>query len=268
MLRATMYVHIAHATRGRCVDRTSPVESGYVAAPELFGWSWRHKAAHAVGGQDMVFRKDRAGDSFQRQISALRQQLGSGEFDEIEEEAFVETPDGAEAAYVSARSYEAPSQYERERYSYQQPVTEIVETVSSNDPAAPAIPVVDGQTTVLSPNAAWKGEIVADGSMHILGKFEGDIRVRDDLFILDDANVEATVAAGTVTVSGRYNGTLNCNTRLEVLPTGRVRGEIYAPALVVHNGAIINGNVRMTQASNAEQPIPAAVHRRSHRGTA
>lgn len=216
----------------------------------------------------MVFRKDRGGDSFQRQISALRQQLGGAEFDEVEEEVIVDSPGGVEAAYVSARSYEQPSAYERERYSYEQPVTEIVPSAPSNDPIVPVLPSVDGQTTVISPNASWKGEIVAEGSMHILGKFEGDIRVRDDLFILDDASVEATVAAGTVTVSGKYNGTLNCNTRLEVLPSGRVRGEIYAPALVVHNGAIINGKVRMTQSSNAEQPIPAAVHRRTHRGTA
>ncbi len=169
---------------------------------------------------------------------------------------------------LHARTYEAPVEYERDRYSYEQPVTEIVDEVASNEPPMPVIPVVDGQTTVFSPNASWKGEIVAEGSMHILGEFEGDIRVRDELFILQDANVEATIAAGTVTVSGKYNGTLNCNTRLEVLPTGRVRGEIYAPALVVHNGAIINGKVKMTQSANSEQPIPAAVHRRSHRGTA
>ena len=216
----------------------------------------------------MVFRKDRAGDSFQRQISALRQQLGGEDFEEVAEEVFVETPGGVEEAYVSARAYDPPAPYEREQYSYNQPVTEIVEQAPSNDPIVPSIPVVDGQTTVISPNASWKGEIVAEGSMHILGKFEGDIRVRDELFILDEATVDATIAAGTVTVSGRYNGTLNCNTRLEVLPTGRVRGEIYAPALVVHHGAVINGKVKMTQSANAEQPIPAAVHRRTHRGTA
>jgi len=228
----------------------------------------RNNAASAVGGHEMVFRKDRTGDSFQRQISALRQQLGGTEFDDIEEEVVVDAQGGVEAAYVSARSYETPVPYERDRYTYQQSVTEIVDAAPSSDPPTPAIPEFDGQTTVISPNATWKGEIVAEGSMHILGKFEGDIRVRDDLFILEDANVEATIAAGTVTVSGRYNGTLNCNNRLEVLPTGRVRGEIYAPALVVHNGAIINGKVKMTQTANADQPIPAAVHRRSHRGTA
>lgn len=215
----------------------------------------------------MVFRKDRGGDSFQRQISALRQQLG-GEVDEVDEAIVAESAGGVEEAYISARRYEPPVQYETNRYGYEPATTEIVEAAPSNEPALPAIPVVDGQTTVISPNAAWKGEIVAEGSMHILGKFEGDIKVRDELFILDDANVDGTIAAGTVVVSGRYNGTLNCQQRLEVLPTGRVRGEVFAPSLVVHNGAIINSKIRMTGATDAEQPIPAAVHRRSHRGTA
>ena len=59
----------------------------------------------------MVFRKDRAGDSFQRQISALRQQLGGAEFDEAAEEVIIENPGGVEAAYVSSRAYEQPTQY-------------------------------------------------------------------------------------------------------------------------------------------------------------
>lgn len=217
----------------------------------------------------MVFRKDRGGDSFQRQISALRQQLGGAETDEIDETIVAESAGGVEETYISTRRYEAPvQQYERDRYVYEPPVTEIVEAAPSNEPPVPSIPMVDGQTTVISPNAAWKGEIVAEGSMHILGKFEGDIKVRDELFILDDANVDGTVAAGTVVVSGRYNGTLNCHRRLEVLPTGRLRGEVFAPSLVVHNGAVINSKIRMTGSADAEQPVPAAVHRRSHRGTA
>ncbi len=215
----------------------------------------------------MVFRKDRGGDSFQRQISALRQQLGTDEVEEIDESLMAETG-GAPAAYISARRYEPQDQYERERYTFEPPAAEIMEAQPSNEPAPPAIPVVDGQTTVLSPNATWKGEIVAEGSMHILGKFEGDLKIRDELFILDDANVDGAIAAGTVVISGRYNGTINCNQRLEVLPTGHVRGEIFAPTLVVHNGAVINSKIRMTGSADAEQPIPAAVHRRSQRGTA
>lgn len=219
-------------------------------------------------GQKMVFRKDRGGDSFQRQITALRQQLGSDETEEYDEARAAESGGGAEEVYSAARRYEPPMQYERERYVYEPDTAEIEAATHSNEPVPPPIPIVDGQTTVLSPNAVWKGEIAAEGSMHILGRFEGDINVRDDLFILDDANVDATIAAGTVVISGRYSGTMNCHQRLEVLPTGHVRGEIFAPTLVVHNGAIINSKIRMTANTETEQPIPAVVHRRGHRGTA
>lgn len=232
------------------------------------GWTRRQVTASAGGGQKMVFRKDRGGESFQRQISALRQQLGSGDAEEIDETMMSEASGSPEADYVAARRYEPPTQYERERYVYEPGATEIVETTPSNEPPVPVIPSVDGQTTVLSPNATWKGEIVAEGSMHILGKFEGDLKIRDDLFILDDARVDGSIAAGTVVISGHYDGKMNCNQRLEVLPTGHVRGEIFAPTLVVHDGAVINSKIRMTGSADSEQPVPAVVHRRGHRGTA
>lgn len=216
----------------------------------------------------MVFRKDRGGDSFQRQISALRQQLGGAEFEETDESVMLESAGSVEEAYVSQRQYEATPAYERERYVYEPPASEAAMPAATNEPSLPSIPVVDGQATVIGSHATWKGEIVAEGSMHILGKFEGDIKVRDELFILPDASVDATIAAGTVVVAGRYNGALNCNERLEVLPSGRVHGEVFAPSLVVHNGAIINSKIRMTQVQNTDQPATAAVHRRSHRGTA
>lgn len=216
----------------------------------------------------MVFRKDRGGDSFQKQINALRQQLGGAEFEEVDESITVDSSGAVEETYVSQRYYEPPAQYPSERQVYELPVEEPAQQAVSNEPRLPSIPSVDGETTILGPNATWKGEIVAEGSMQILGKFEGDIKVRDNLFILGDANVDATIAAGTVVVAGRYSGALNCNDRLEVLPSGRLRGEVYAPTLVVHEGAVINSRIKMTTGASAEPPVPAAVHRRSHRGTA
>src|SRR5690349_16187886 len=130
MSHATMYVHIAGETRGRCVDRASPVGTGTVAAPGQKSWTGRQVTASAGGGQEMVFRKDRGGDSFQRQISALRQQLGGAEVDEIDETIVAESDGGIEETYISSRRYEAPAPYERERerYVYEPaPVTEILE---------------------------------------------------------------------------------------------------------------------------------------------
>ena len=66
----------------------------------------------------MVFRRDKqGGDAFQRQISALRQQLGSNPDDE----AFVDQEGAPEnATYVddsfSAGGYEQESPYQRQDY--------------------------------------------------------------------------------------------------------------------------------------------------------
>jgi cytoskeletal protein CcmA (bactofilin family) len=72
------------------------------------------------------------------------------------------------------------------------------------------------------------------------------------LVVTADAKVEATVHAESITVAGQLNGQINCQGRLEILPTGRVSGQIDAGKFVVHEGAYLGGQVRMTSAANAE----------------
>lgn len=266
MLHATMYVHVGAGLASDVSFERRLIRPSWIAAlgPNAQATS---DPVIAGGGREMVFRKDRGGDSFQRQINALRQQLGSQDVDDIDEPAPGPGEPTVRDVYPVERTYDGPARYEPESYGYDAPV-EVVNQGVSNEPPLPNVPVVDSHTTVVGPNATWKGEIVAQGSMHILGHFEGNIQIENDLYILDDAQVDATIAAGTVFVAGRYNGAINCSQRLEVLPSGRLRGEIYAPTLVVHDGAIINSTIRMTQSTSSEQPIPAAVHRRTQRGTA
>jgi cytoskeletal protein CcmA (bactofilin family) len=225
----------------------------------------------------MVFRREsKAGDAFQRQINALRQQLGGSSYraedEELAAEQQIDTMETVDEGYPAARPEfeEGFAAYPHGDYGFEQAEPEIGLPAAPDEPIVPAIPAVDAQTTVISNNAIWKGDITSEGSMHILGRFEGNINARDEVFILEEAQVEAAIAAAKVIISGRYHGTMNCGDRLEVLPTGRVKGEVFAPTLVVHNGAIINGNVKMTASAKpaGEAPSPAAVHRRSARGPA
>lgn len=218
----------------------------------------------------MVFRRDnKGGDAFQRQISALRQQLGGseapGEFDE-DEMAESESPSYAPSSY-SDPAYDG----ERERYSqdqygldYDQGSREV--TAEDYGSRAVSVPQADSQMTVVSHDTSWKGEIESAGSMHIHGRFEGVIRAEEDVYILEEAQVSAEVTARNVVIAGNYDGEVNCSARFEVLPTGRVKGSVRSPVLVVHDGAEINGSIQMTDL-NAERPEPTSlVHRREAKG--
>lgn len=211
----------------------------------------------------MVFRRDnKSGDAFQRQISALREQLGG-------EAAEEPAAGGDQFSDPQAYSDQLPDTQEHPEVDYADPVPSFDDSTYSTqpvddtaDPQMPQIPSVDAQTTVISGDTSWKGEVDSQGSMHIQGKFEGVIRVRDDVYILEQASVDAAISAATVVIGGSYNGAVTCQARLEVLPTGRVKGEILSPVLVVHDGAVMNGHVRMSGKAESQSQPAALVRKR------
>jgi cytoskeletal protein CcmA (bactofilin family) len=229
----------------------------------------------------MVFRRDsKAGDAFQRQISALRQQLGG--------EGSAEGDADPEAAGLAARETE----YDPYRASAGStpvategmvdsgtavagftgagPGSGVTGAVVPQPPPVPAVPEVDERTTVIANGTAWKGEIGSDGTIHVHGRFEGSMRATNDVYLADGADVDATIVADRVIVAGLLKGTVRCGARFEVLSTGRVTGDVQSPTLVVHEGATVSGQLRMGSgdAATSEPKPPSVVQRRPARGTA
>lgn len=220
----------------------------------------------------MVFRRDNKSDSFQRQMSAIRQQIGTDEEPE-------ERPAPRENRYPSERQsnqYVAPSNESTSgAYGFSDfaasvapasgPVSQQAVPVA---PVMPTIPAVDAQTTVIAHDTIWKGEIQSTGTVHVHGRFEGAIKAQRDVFIAEEADIDAGIVATNVVVAGLAKGTIRCDGRFEVLPSGRVSGDIVAPTLVVHEGATVSGQLRMgTQEPIETKPTPV-VQRRATRGTA
>ena len=58
-------------------------------------------------------------------------------------------------------------------------------------------------------------------------------------------------AAKAVTVVGRIHGNINASERCEVQGSGIVVGDIRAPRLLVHEGAVVNGKIEMGGPANA-----------------
>jgi cytoskeletal protein CcmA (bactofilin family) len=74
------------------------------------------------------------------------------------------------------------------------------------------------------------------------GRVEGSLTARDDIYIAED-----------------------CSGRFEVLPRGRFAGDVEAPTLVIHEGALLAGTIAMARAPEAKA-THAAVHPRLARG--
>jgi cytoskeletal protein CcmA (bactofilin family) len=205
-----------------------------------------------------VFRRDNKGESFERQMGALRQQLGGNDIED-DEDMLESEPLEAEDDYADrARAYGFGEQQQSPQ-GFSTP---------AQPPAAPSIPDVDPTTTVISRNTTWKGEMSSEGSVHIHGRYDGAVKATDSIFVAEGAEVDVTLNAETIIVAGVSRGTVRARGKFEVLPSGRVAGDINAPTLVVHEGAIMTGQLRMSGEEPTDSKPTSVIQRRANRGTA
>lgn len=89
------------------------------------------------------------------------------------------------------------------------------------------------------------GELQFSGTLRIDGNFHGSICTGDVLVIGEHAVVHADIRAGELEIHGRAFGNIEGKRRVEVFPTGRVRGDIRTPVLIVNQGASFDGRSTM-----------------------
>ena len=105
-----------------------------------------------------------------------------------------------------------------------------------------------------------KGELIAHEDLAIHGLFEGSIDLQGHHLTLGaDAQVNAAISAGLVTVEGRLSGHINGDL-VEILPTADVEASVLAHKLALEEGARFVGPVNTARAR-------AAGDIAKHRGT-
>jgi cytoskeletal protein CcmA (bactofilin family) len=198
----------------------------------------------------MVFRRDTKVDAFQRQMSALRHQIGgdAGEgSEEYDAEGVDERLDRTQGDTMSQPPYDRGenSGYSFGNYPGQQPDQPDYGDPRGMQPTEMA--EVDSQVSVVAQGTIFKGEIQSDGNIQVFGRAEGTLTAKEDIWIAEGADVEATLSARRIIVAGRVNGHIKASNRFEALPQGVVEADVTAPSFVVHEGATINGALSMQQ---------------------
>ena len=101
------------------------------------------------------------------------------------------------------------------------------------------------KTTVLARDDAFSGRLQIKGSGQILGNFSGQVDCEGDLFIGHEAHVEANINSARVTVAGYVRGNIVAVSRLKITNTGRLEGDARVGALVVMEGGVHHGVIRV-----------------------
>ena len=204
----------------------------------------------------MVFRRDSKVDAFQRQISALRHQLGGEGEDTAAPDRDRSRSSGRESPFLS--EYPEYPLIGSERASVSRGLADTSQSTLP-DSVPPPIPAIDTHTSVIAHSTAWSGDLESSGSLHVHGRVEGSLTAQDTVFIAEEADVDAVIRAANVTVAGNVRGSVHCVERFEVLPRGKVAADIHAPAIAIHDGAVVAGEISMTPSKEARTSQPPAV---------
>ena len=111
-------------------------------------------------------------------------------------------------------------------------------------PAAAAVPA-PGSDLLLGRGARFEGKLTFEGTVRIDARFIGSIVTNDVLVVGEAARIDADITCGTIVVQGEVNGNIKAKTAVDIHHTGKVRGDLETPSLVIQKGALFHGASRM-----------------------
>jgi cytoskeletal protein CcmA (bactofilin family) len=99
----------------------------------------------------------------------------------------------------------------------------------------------DGKESLLAAGLTIEGKIEGAGHVRIAGNFKGDVNVQGNLTIEAGARVTGGVRANTVIIGGELEGNIDAASRVELLQSGVLNGDLKAGSLTVAAGSRMRG---------------------------
>ena len=102
-------------------------------------------------------------------------------------------------------------------------------------------PERESKESLIAADLTIEGKIEGSGHVRIAGRFKGDVNVQGHLTIEVGAKVNGAVRANTVIIAGELEGNIDAASRVELLETGVLNGDLKAGSLTVAAGSRMRG---------------------------
>ena len=98
----------------------------------------------------------------------------------------------------------------------------------------------------LDAGSRMTGDLHFEDTFRVDGHLEGKVRSSGDLVVGDGGEVEGEIEVGRLCVTGTVRGVVKAARRVEISAGGRMLADIDTPALVIDEGAFLEGRCSMS----------------------
>ena len=107
------------------------------------------------------------------------------------------------------------------------------------------------------------GDIAFSDRLQVDGRVSGKLTSESGTLIIGEpGQLDAHIDVGVCVVHGSVNGNLVARSKVEIRRTGRVHGDVMTPVLLVEEGAVFNGAIKMGKEAlgsrTLEEMLPAS----------
>lgn len=93
----------------------------------------------------------------------------------------------------------------------------------------------------LNTDAQIDGEIHTEKSLRLDGQFQGTIFCGGTLIVGSNADITADIVAEKAVIGGTVEGDISARSKIEILSTGEIHGDLTAPVLHIDRGVVLEG---------------------------
>jgi cytoskeletal protein CcmA (bactofilin family) len=131
----------------------------------------------------------------------------------------------------------------------------------SDTPRRRLLDRVSTTPTLLGAGSRFEGRLTVDGPLVLEGTVVGDGEVRGVLAVAAGGHWHGDVHAAAAVISGRVDGNLSVDDKLEIGKAAVIRGNVRARQLAIAHGAIVDGELQVT----GDEPVVRFEEKRASR---
>jgi cytoskeletal protein CcmA (bactofilin family) len=114
----------------------------------------------------------------------------------------------------------------------------------------------NGAATYVAPGTKIVGNLSGKGAYIFCGEVDGECDIDGPVTIAEGSHWKGSVRATEIKLAGTVEGDVTAKQKVEIAGSARISGSLRGASIVVSEGAVIEGEVSITQAKD-ERPAPA-----------